>query len=151
MWTASDNKYDIVCYLRTNLWFFNLLAISELSTAQQHKDHLYTPDFHMWGGLNDRLAFGVPQVMSIYGNRLDMAKSYAKEHPLHSETFLKAAMQQADVECSFSSIRFARVRATGELWSIWHNESDMQNSEPAMRPHLHVITGHHGFAQLEPL
>jgi hypothetical protein len=68
----SGVEYDLVFYIRPDVWFFNDLNMTDVHDALQRKDEeavIYVPDFHSWGGVNDRFAFGRPQVMKIYGSR----------------------------------------------------------------------------------
>ncbi len=119
MWLPEASRFDIVLYLRSDVWFFNQLSVPELDEAMQHPDRLYTPMFHQWGGLNDRLAFGTPAVMSVYGSRLDAALKFAQQEPVHAEHLLLDVATQAGLDITGQThLLFERVRATGELWGI---------------------------------
>ncbi len=119
MWVNDSSHFDLVLYLRSDLWFFNQLDVKELGKAAQHPRRIYTPSFHKWEGLNDRLAFGTPDVMTIYGNRLDVAINFAQQKALHAEHFLLDVATKAGLDVTGqSTLLFERVRATGELWGV---------------------------------
>lgn len=144
LWTAEQTKADVVLYLRSDVWFFNTLNVAELEQATTHPSTLYTPTFHQWGGLNDRLAFGAPSVMETYGNRLDHALQYSQVEAMHSERFLLHIAKQAGLNYSgTTSLLFERVRATGELWGLPSNSSILGNDSTVFhkQPGLKVRQG----------
>lgn len=120
MWESKAAFYDLAIYLRSDMWFFNQLDMAELKEAMQSPANcIYTPEFHKWGGLNDRLAFGSPSAMIKYGNRLDVAMQHAQHSSLHAERFLLSMVESAGLNfSSHSQLLFERVRATGELWGL---------------------------------
>lgn len=111
-------SFDVVLYTRSDLWYFNQLSISELQQAFNSSKTIFTPDFDTWNGVNDRFAYGQPAAMHTYGSRLKLVEEYVKHSPLHAETFLKYALETKGLEIRPSSIRFTRVRASGEIWSV---------------------------------
>ena len=120
MLKSKAASFDLVMYLRSDVWFFNQLDMTELNEALKSPANcIYTPAFHQWGGLNDRLAFGSPSAMIKYGSRLDVAMQYVQHSRLHAETFLLNMMESAGLDFSrHSQLLFERVRATGELWGL---------------------------------
>ena len=60
--------------------------------------------------MNDRFAFGTPAAMLRYGLRVEQALAYARQHPLHSETFLQNVFQ-GTAELRFTAQRAQRVRS----------------------------------------
>ena len=61
LWEPMSGSFDAVMYLRSDAWFFNNFNASMLNTLADNT--IYVPDWHHFGGLNDRFALGVPQVM----------------------------------------------------------------------------------------
>lgn len=117
LWNNADKKYQVVFYVRPDLLMFSTLDISNvLSLANESSKVLFTPQFHQYGGLNDRFAYGTPEAMKWYGNRYLAAHEYAKNNSLHSETFLKYIMSVDNVKLNYTNIKFGRVRANGVLW-----------------------------------
>lgn len=153
MWAEESSQFDLVLYLRSDLWFFNQLDVAELDEAMRHPLRLYTPGFHKWDGLNDRLAFGTPSVMRIYGNRLHAAKRFAQHTALHAEHFLLDVATKAGLDVStHSTLLFERVRATAELWGIPSGIPD-PNDETIirLRPRLKVQRDELGKIEFVPL
>lgn len=124
----NRTDYRLVIYSRPDMWFFNDLNITDVFTALHDTTtisnrFMYVPNFHSWGGLNDRFAFGPPKVMRIYGSRLDQTANYSKFHPLHPETFLKDLVHHYNITARTTDILFERVRSNGILWGVPHGEA----------------------------
>lgn len=114
MWKNTKDKFDLVLYIRPDLQY-NQLCINDLFMS--YNDHcVLTPSFHMFGGLNDRIAIGPPDYMHIYGYRLLLADSYSIFNKLHSETFLKHVITSNNVKHrSTFKLMGKRVRANGMI------------------------------------
>ena len=82
---ANNITFDLVFRLRfDNLYVQSLESLSDLEPAA-----LYVPAHDSWGGLNDRFAFGSPDVMDVYCNRFEYFQAYYEEGVfLHPETLL---------------------------------------------------------------
>ena len=151
LWYSDDRTPDVVFYLRSDLWFFNKLDATELSQVVLQPNTLFTPAFHRWEGLNDRLAFGSPQVMQVYGNRLKNATSFSQLEALHAERFLLYSAKQAGLNVSGETkLLFERVRATGELWGVpsGHPQPGDDSSIFEFRPGLRVQQGGLGTVEI---
>lgn len=110
--------YDLVFYLRPDVWFFNDLNLTDVQEARQVGSVIYVPNFHSWGGVNDRFAFGRPEVMKLYGSRFLQVLNYTKLFPLHAETFLLHVLAWHNVTIKTTDILFERVRSNGILWGV---------------------------------
>lgn len=87
--------------------------------TRQGKRIIYTPDFHQWGGLNDRLAFGNIAAMEKYLLRgRAWTKFDFKKNKQNPETFLLHMMKTNNVNTMSSSTRVVRVRANGKVTSM---------------------------------
>lgn len=127
LWRNHKADYRVVLYLRPDVWFFNDLNMTDLAEALAQSSSpsslishrfVYVPRFHSWGGVNDRFAFGPPEVMQLYGSRYDKALNYSKVHPLHPETFLRDLLNARNVSIRPTNILFERVRSNGILWGV---------------------------------
>ena len=151
LWLEDNKIYDVVFYLRSDIWFFNKLQIHEIEQAVRSPSTLYTPCFHKWGGLNDRLAFGSPSIMELYGNRLDHAQTYSSSAPLHAEKFLLHIAKFERLNYSGTTeLLFERVRATGELWGI-PTQFPVPCSDAILRPGIKIEDGPLGKIEFVPL
>eukprot|EP00667_Euglena_gracilis_P010254 EG_transcript_10438 len=118
MW-QSDETIDAAIYLRSDVWFFNPLNISDLRRAvAETGPAVWTPKFHLYNGLNDRFAFGNREGMRLYGSRRRLAEAYVRDHTLHAESFLKYAMERGNVSTHQTDIVFTRVRSNGYVWEL---------------------------------
>jgi hypothetical protein len=123
LWSEEkpNDYYDLVFYLRPDVWFFNDLNLTDVHEALQRRDReavIYVPNFHSWGGVNDRFAFGRPEVMKLYGSRYLQVMNYTEFHPLHAETFLMHVLDGHNVTVKTTDILFERVRSNGILWGV---------------------------------
>ena len=154
MWESAATFYDLAIYLRSDVWFFNQLDIAELDEAlHSPSNQIYTPAFHKWGGLNDRLAFGRPEAMIKYGNRLDAAMQYAQHSSMHAERFLLHLAESAGLDYTkHTHLLFERVRATGELWGLPTGQPVMGDDDSFFRhrPGLKLQYDQYNMLQLLP-
>jgi hypothetical protein len=111
LWKNAASTYASVIYLRPDLRFLNPLEFQILPGKS-----LAVPSFHSYGGHNDRFAYGTPSAMIIYGERWAGMKTYFNKHKrsIHSETFLQLYLQDNGVQTVAISIKFQRIRATGQ-------------------------------------
>ena len=115
---SPEARYGAMIALRSDLWFFNILNVSQVLEARVHPSSLYVPDFDHFGGLNDRLAFGGITAMSAYCKRLEKVLEYAAANNVHAERLLGYVVQGADLDVHYSSILFQRVRSHGYMQGI---------------------------------
>jgi hypothetical protein len=115
LWTPATHKYRFVLYLRPDMLFLSPLDLPQNAPALNAAT-ISTPDWHQYGGLNDRLAYGVPAAMAAYGTRGDSLKSYVDSGKMpHAETFLKHFLQSRGIATVGSRTKFQRVRADGHI------------------------------------
>ncbi len=98
---TNNIKFDLVFRLRfDNLYIQSLEPLSSLACSA-----LYVPAHDSWGGVNDRFAFGPPEMMDVYCNRFnELTAFYKKRVFIHPETLLKDYL----VHCSVP-VRHTRV------------------------------------------
>ena len=109
---GADFEYAL--YLRPDTRFFTPLHVN---TSMSETD-VVTPDFHEWGGRNDRMAYGRIQAMDIYGMRFDYIPMFWRLHPtLHllAENYLATVLEDHHLQAQLTHVRFARVRANGMM------------------------------------
>lgn len=121
MKTLIDKKnkdYDRVIFSRMDIEFEKpvnkLIADLDISS-------LWVPNFHDWGGYNDRFAVSSKENMfeyfSLYDNIIDYCKS---GHILHAETSLFHHLKNKNIEVKKFKILFRRVASDGSLReSFW--------------------------------
>lgn len=88
-------------------------------------DKLIIPNFHQWGGINDRFAFGTRKMMNtymnMYSNLLEMSKEHFKKYkkPLilkNAEYFAKINLENNNIPyLQQDNILFNRVRMDGNI------------------------------------
>lgn len=62
----KPEEYDLIAYVRPDSWIKTPLKLEKLTP-----DKLWTPKYHVWGGLNDRIAVGSPAMMRHWCNMYD--------------------------------------------------------------------------------
>ena len=116
LWVSEGKQYDAVIYLRPDLYYVAPFPIAQLKECIEAKERqIYTPGWHKWKGLNDRLAMGKPEIMQIYGTRFSVAASYAAQKKLHAERFLAFVVSTNQIRDKPFRIYGNRVRANGEI------------------------------------
>lgn len=108
----NDTEYDLYLYLRPDLLYTNELDISHILENINKENLLFTPHWHKWGGLNDRIFIGKKDVMSKIGKRIDLIPKILKTK-YHSEQFLKLAVDHYGIETIDISLRGDRIRSCG--------------------------------------
>ena len=155
LWAGQTDSFDIVLYTRSDIWFFNQLAISEVQSVLKSPKAIFVPSFDSWNGVNDRFAFGHPSAMQAYGSRLLLAREYLKHLPLQSEVFAKHALDNMLLIIRPSTIRFTRVRASGEIWSLPEHPTAPDFSDGALHnshpPDKKFRRSEQGLLELMPL
>jgi hypothetical protein len=117
LWTPAMHKYEFVLYLRPDVLFISPLDLPLNAPALRAKAlRVATPNWHQFGGLNDRLAYGAPAAMAAYGVRGDGLQRFVDSGGLpHAERFLKRYLASQGVASIASRTKFQRVRADGHV------------------------------------
>ena len=112
---ANGIRYDAVIRCRPDLHFE--APLPDLGALDLN--YLYVPDFHMYEGVNDRLAIGNPDHMTIYMNKRDAFDPYVRDWfaghpqapPVTAEMFTAGHLRQHGIPVRRLPVRFNRVRA----------------------------------------
>ena len=116
-------KYDVYIYLRPDLLYLDPISPKTIrQVAKSGKPIIASPNWQLWGGMNDRFAVMNREAALLYGNRLDYILDFCEEKgPLHAETYLNWLMKQHKVQKIPLKIKAQRVRCNGivnsEKWS----------------------------------
>jgi hypothetical protein len=103
-------NYDRVIFSRLDVEYDGVVNLDGLNL-----DKLSIPDFHNWGGYNDRFAVGNRENMRDYFSLYNHIKEYeGYGHELHAESTMKYHLDAFGYEVDHFPIRFMRVRAGGE-------------------------------------
>jgi len=106
-WLAFDRsgiEADVIVRCRPDLQF--------IVEPEEPTREFTVPTFANWWGLNDRFAWGSPDVMRQYFNRLDVLDNYIDQGGVfHAESFLAWAMR--DVPVRRTRAVTASLRADG--------------------------------------
>ena len=101
-------EYDWVIRSRIDVEY-----VPSLPPGDYTQDFLYLPNFHHFGGVNDRFAMGSSKLMDKYLNIIDIYNENPKKC-LHAECFLKYCLDYQKVPFKLIDIRFMRVRDDGQ-------------------------------------
>lgn len=113
LWMSEEESYDAVLYIRPDVEFLTSLRPGWFQ--QIPFQTVFVPNFHLIDGVNDRFAFGRPEVMRHYGTRFLGAKQYSYMKHLHSESFLAWICMSKHIQVKTVSIKFRRIRADGTI------------------------------------
>lgn len=112
MMIDTGNIYDKVLFLRPDVKYlvpFNPKWITD--TESDNK--LLIPNFHIFSGMNDRMACCSLNISKIYGTIFDIMLEYSKKRPLHSESIHKFLMDLHKIPIVKIPFYFNRVRCDG--------------------------------------
>lgn len=116
----ASEKTPYMAYIatRSDLWFFTTLNVLHLLEASRASSRLFTPDYDLYSGLNDRFAIGGPRAMQVYCSRTEQAREYAAIANLHAERFLKYTLEISNLDLRRTDIIFERVRSHGFMQGL---------------------------------
>lgn len=118
MFLNCREEFDYVIYLRPDVKFLNRFQPNWFNLCKINT--ILTPTFGNHGGLNDRYAMMLPNLISIYGYRFNYLKD---KNILTSEKLLKKIIENNKIKNIHLNIKFQRVRATGKIDIRDHNIS----------------------------
>lgn len=112
---AGEEEAPWVLFLRPDLRYLDALDIPELARLMLREGaDLAIPDWHGWGGLNDRFALASPRGAAVYARRGDFIAAHMQAHGgLHAETLLAHAVTRAGLRITPLPARALRIRAGG--------------------------------------
>ena len=110
----KEKDYDYIIYLRPDVLYLNPINLLWLLN---NDESINIPDFHSYP-INDRFAICKKSTAIIYGERFTESLQYSINNNLHSETFLKYILDNANINIKTIPVRFRRVRATGEIQDL---------------------------------
>ena len=114
---SMNKDYDCYLFIRPDLKYTKKLNINQVIGASKASNTIYTPLWHKYGGLNDRMALGNYNSMKKYANRLDNVQDYLKsqQRPLHAELFLKFVINKNNIVNKEFNMVGKRVRSNGTI------------------------------------
>lgn len=131
VFSMIKDQYDIVIRIRPDIKFTekSIIAIKKFKMKdiiENKNDTIYIPNFHSWGGVNDRFAIGSYELMGIYMNIIDSVKDdfeFFKNNKMNNpETIMKNFLKKRSIKIRDfnNAVRFNRVRLHG----IEKNDAD---------------------------
>ena len=121
IWQGKAGPNDLFIYLRPDMIYHDPFPFEEFAQKLKRKGEkvLITPDWALYGGLNDRFAIMGRTAAEAYGFRLRSISKYFEQmkSPLHAEKLLRfiAEQNQLRFRGNFTPIRASRVRANGMI------------------------------------
>lgn len=104
----SGKHYDFVIRCRMDIFF-----TTDIPTKDQLRPHvMYIPNFHHYGGVNDRFCIASPDLIDNYCDIIDVYR----KHPTlctHAETFLRVCLEMKNTPICFTETKFDRIREDG--------------------------------------
>lgn len=91
-------------------------SVSQVKDWTSVPPMLWLPDFHAWGGVNDRFAVGNHEAIRIWSNRAGFAEEWLlRANDESAEWLLMKWLEKNRVRVGFMDVRFQRIRANGEV------------------------------------
>ena len=108
---ARADDYDIVVVARPDVRFLNAIPVVE-----SRESWIWVPQFHAWGGVNDRFAMGGEREMKLYCNRATFVEqAIMSGRAANSEQILESWLESNDIHVERIDFVFQRVRADGSV------------------------------------
>ncbi len=109
----DDSDRGLVIATRADIRFMQPLPLNSLRDGC-----IGIPNFHGWGGVNDRFAIGSRQQMGIYCQRRRFyEESLDQSHLRNPESVLAAWLEENHVPIQLMDFNFQRIRADGQVAS----------------------------------
>ncbi len=110
---------DVVLFLRPDLFYHAGFSQAAIAAVAADADRCILPQWHWWGGMNDRFALCGAKVFTAYGCRIEQALNFATQtgRPLQGERLVKYALSQAHATVRTTQLQAHRVRVDGQLKS----------------------------------
>lgn len=110
--------FDYYLFIRPDLQYLDDFPLAQMAVAfaaSGRDGNIAIPEWHNHFGYNDRFAFADAKAAEVHANRLVRVQRFTESKPLHSESFLKFALDDAACEIWGLPVRARRIRATGEI------------------------------------
>ena len=111
LWLNDNASCTHIFYTRPDLLLVAPFNVTELYEVRRMS--WFTGGYHEFGGYNDRFAFGDPEGMKIWGNRIHHAFEYSTERKLIAEPFVKHVAEIFNIQRKETSLCLLRVRPKG--------------------------------------
>jgi hypothetical protein len=110
---ASGLDSDINIFIRADLVPVGTVSFKKYLAPAS--DSIITPNWHTWGGVNDRVAIVPKKFKDVYFGRLAAAHEFLRSgRPVHGETFLSSALGNTPVSAVIDD-KFARTTSAGQI------------------------------------
>ena len=112
---AAATNAATILFLRPDLRYLDPIDIPALAGQMRAAGaSLAVPDWHQWGGLNDRFALATVHAARIYATRLHALRAGLHAYGgLHGESLLAHAVATAGLRVMPLPVRALRIRAHG--------------------------------------
>lgn len=138
---CEEGTVDAVLFARPDLHYLDRFPVVEaMSAIQENRYDLLTPQWHQWGGLNDRIGFCNWKAARVYANRLSMIEEVVSlGRPMNSEAILHYAVQKHALKNGALSMRGARVRSGGHTLDEGFELDLLNRSVFSLRKKVHKL------------
>jgi hypothetical protein len=110
---APGPRFSHYLFLRPDLEYLDPIRIAEIVARFPGTGSLAIPDWHAWGGLNDRIALADAAAAEVYAERIALIPDFVAQRPLQGERLLDFAVARARLKVGALPVRARRVRADG--------------------------------------
>jgi hypothetical protein len=108
------DRFKMFCFVRPDLLFLDDIPPQAIKSIIDGTADVITPDWHRWGGLNDRFSLCSRRGAEVYLSRLDWVSSFCAEKGyFHPEEILLYSIERSKLIYDFMHTRARRVRSDG--------------------------------------
>ena len=113
MITKSNIDFDYIIYLRPDVQYVQPFDLNFLKLINNNT--VVIPDFHWWGGVNDRFCICNNKTYKKYGDNFKFLKDYSKISKPHSERFHgDMIINKYKLKVKKINFMFIRIRCFGK-------------------------------------
>jgi len=110
------DRFKVFCLSRPDLLFLDKIPSAAVMSIAEGGVDIITPEWHRYGGFNDRFALCSPRGAEVYLDRLSWVSRFCLEKGyFHPEEILQYSIERAGLKYDFMATRAKRVRSTGSI------------------------------------
>jgi hypothetical protein len=101
-------NYDYAIIIRPDLHLCNKIDINYFK--ELNDNNIIVPEIEHWGGCNDRICIGTPNVILQCGKLFDELKAYSEKKSIRSEEYFMDKLQEKNITIIPKNIHYHHVR-----------------------------------------
>jgi hypothetical protein len=108
LFDEHKDEYDYAIIIRPDTELHNKINTDYFN--ELNDNNIIIPEKDWWGGCNDRICIGTPDVVSYYGKLFDDLKTYSENKSIISELYLLDKLNEKSINIISKNIEYRNVR-----------------------------------------